>query len=77
LEARIREAGLQVERIIDFNRISRPGWYIKSRILKRPRIGRLSLLFFERSVWLWRRIDPLLPWGPTSLIAIARKEGTQ
>ena len=77
LEARIREAGLQVERIIDFNRISRPGWLLKSRILKRPRIGRLSLLFFERSVWLWRRIDPLLPWGPTSLIAIARKEVTQ
>ena len=52
----------------------RPGWLLKSRILKRPRIGRLSLLFFERLVWLWRRIDPLLPWGPTSLIAIARKE---
>jgi glycosyltransferase involved in cell wall biosynthesis/predicted RNA methylase len=77
LERKIRAAGLQVERIIDFNRISRPGWLLKSRVLQRSRIGRLSLMLFERSVWLWRRIDHLLPWGPTSIIAIARKQVEQ
>ena len=77
LAGRIREAGLHVEKILDFNRISRPGWYLKSRVLGRPRVGRFSLLIFEHSVWLWRKIDRFLPWGPTSIIAIARKEGSQ
>jgi len=27
---------------------------------------------FDRFVWLWRRLDPLLPWPPTSIIAIGR-----
>jgi hypothetical protein len=24
-------------------------------------------------VWLWRRVDPVLPWPGLSLIAVARK----
>jgi hypothetical protein len=24
-------------------------------------------------VWLWKRVDPFLPWPPTSLIAIGLK----
>jgi SAM-dependent methyltransferase len=77
LEEKIRAAGLEVERVIGFNRASRPGWLLKSRLLRRPRIGRWSLAVFERFVWLWRRIDPWLPWGPTSLIAVARKGGAE
>ncbi len=77
LAGRIREAGFEVERIIDFNRISRPGWYLKSRVLKQSRIGRFSLQSFEHLVWLWRRMDRFIPWGPTSLIAIARSAGSR
>ncbi len=73
LEERVRQAGLRLERIFGFNRISRPAWLVKSRLLKRSRIGRLQLQAFEQLVWLWRRIDRFLPWGPTSLIAVASK----
>ncbi len=73
LQKKMSAAGFRVDQILDFNRISRPGWYISGRILKRKRIGYLSLKVFDQFVWLWRRIDKLFPWAPTSIIAIAVK----
>lgn len=67
------EAGFQVERILEFNRVSRPGWYVTGKLLKRSRISRFQLKIFDRLVWLWRRVDSLIPWPSTSLIAIAQK----
>ncbi len=75
LAGALREAGFTVERMIDFNRISRPGWYLNGRLLRRSSITRFQLRAFDRFVWLWRRIDRFLPWGPTSIIAIATKPG--
>ena len=73
LAGRLREAGFEVERILNFNRVSRPGWYIAGKVLKRARISRLQLRLFNSLVWLWRRVDRFIPWPPTSIIAIARK----
>ncbi|MGO4883600.1 MAG: glycosyltransferase [Bryobacteraceae bacterium] len=74
LRQRMEQAGFRVERILDFNRISRPAWYVNGRLLKRTTISRFQLGVFDRMVWLWRRIDGLLPWPPTSIIAIGVKE---
>ncbi len=74
LQAKMEEAGFRVERILDFNRISRPAWYVNGRLLNRTTIGRFQLRVFDRLVWLWRRIDHLLPWPPTSIIAIAVRD---
>jgi SAM-dependent methyltransferase len=71
------QVGFEIERIIEFNRISRPGWYITGKLMQRSRISRLQLHVFDRLVWLWRRIDRFLPWKPTSLIVIAAKPQTQ
>jgi glycosyltransferase involved in cell wall biosynthesis len=73
LRARFEQAGFVVDRVIEFNRISRPGWYITGRLMKRSRISRAQLKIFDRFVWLWRRSDRFIPWSPTSLIAIATK----
>ncbi len=75
LRQRLAQAGLDVECMIDFNRISWPGWFIASRLLRRSRISRWQLGLFDNLVWLWRLVDGLLPWEPTSIIAIARKTG--
>ncbi len=75
LRARFEEAGFEVERILEFNRISRPGWYVTGKLLKRSRISRFQLKMFDRFVPLWRRIDRFIPWKPTSLIAIGIKPG--
>lgn len=66
-------AGLIVERILSFNRLTRYPWWFNGRILKRRHFGRLQLWLFDHMVWLWRRIDALLPWPAVSIIAIGRK----
>jgi SAM-dependent methyltransferase len=73
LRARLEGAGFEVERIIEFNRVSRPGWYFTGKILKRNTLARFPLRMFNKLVWLWRKIDSSLPWGAVSIIAIARK----
>jgi len=69
----MEKAGFRVERILDFNRISRPPWYVSGRILKRTTLGSGQMKLFDRFVWLWRGIDQHLPWPPTSIIGIAVK----
>jgi hypothetical protein len=73
LKGKMEQVGFRVERILDFNRISRPPWYVSGRILKRTTLGSGQMKVFDRFVWLWRKIDSSLPWPPTSIIAIAVK----
>ncbi len=73
LRERFEQTGFEIERILEFNHISRPSWYFTGKIAKRSRISRSQLKIFDQLVWLWRRIDRFIPWKPTSLIAIAAK----
>ncbi len=73
LTGKMEQSGFRVERILDFNRISRPGWYLNGTLLKRTTLGARQLQLFDQLVWLWRRIDQHLPWPPTSIIAVAVK----
>ena len=70
LRNKMAAAGFRVERMITFNRITWPGWYLNSRILRRRTLSRLQLWLFDLLVPIWRRIDDRLPWPATSLIAI-------
>jgi SAM-dependent methyltransferase len=74
LRSKMQQIGFRVERIIEFNRISRPGWYLNAKILKKDEISPFQLKAFDRLVWLWRRIDGFLPWNPTSIIGIGVKD---
>jgi glycosyltransferase involved in cell wall biosynthesis len=73
LQHKMERAGFKVERIIRFNRVSRPAWFISGRILKRTSLEWNQMRIYDRFVWLWRRIDRFLPWKPTSIIAVAKK----
>jgi glycosyltransferase involved in cell wall biosynthesis len=74
LRRRMTEAGFAVETMLRFNRVSRPGWWLTGKVLKRRSISRFQLKTFDRMVWFFRRIDGYLPWSPASLIAIGRKK---
>jgi len=74
LQERMEATGFEVDRILEFNRVSRPGWFVAGRILKRNTLSPLQMKIFDRLVWLWRRIDAHLPWSPTSIIAIGIKK---
>ncbi|MBM3786799.1 MAG: glycosyltransferase, partial [Acidobacteria bacterium] len=73
LAGKMKDAGFEVEDVLSFNRISRPGWYVTGKILKKETVDPFQLQVFDRLVGLWRMIDGALPWSPTSIIAIARK----
>lgn len=74
LRERMEAAGFEVEDVLHFNRVTRPGWYLNGRVLKRRHFSRLQLWVFDRMVWLWRRVDNLWPWKSVSLIAVGRKK---
>jgi SAM-dependent methyltransferase len=73
LESKIKTAGFQIERVLTFNRATFPGWLLNSRLLKRRTLSNTQLRLFDMLVPFWRLLDPLLPWPPTSLIAVARR----
>jgi glycosyltransferase involved in cell wall biosynthesis/phospholipid N-methyltransferase len=69
----VEKAGYEVEKVLDFNRISTPGWHFTGKVLRTTTVSTALLKVFDRLVWLWRRIDSALPWQPMSLIVIARR----
>ncbi len=73
LKSKMERAGFQVDQIVRFNRVSRPAWFVSGRIIKRTALDVNQMRLYDRLVWLWRKIDPFLPWRPTSIIAIGRK----
>ena len=75
LRSKMQSVGFDVEQVFGFNRITRPGWILNGRILRRESFGRVQLWFFDRLVWLWRKLENVLPWGPVSIVAVAKKTG--
>jgi glycosyltransferase involved in cell wall biosynthesis len=73
LRTKMEQTGFRFERMLEFNRISRYPWWFSGRVLKREALGVGQMRVFDSLVWLWRRIDPSLPWPPVSIIGIAVK----
>jgi SAM-dependent methyltransferase len=71
LRALLESAGFAVEKMEQFNKAGAPPWWTYSKVGS-TRINKVVLKIFDKTVWLWRRIDGLLPWRALSLIAVAR-----
>ena len=67
--------GFIVEKLHQFNKAGTPPWWIYSRMVSSRKIGKPVLKVFDKTVWIWSRIDRLLPWKGLSLILAARKSG--
>jgi hypothetical protein len=67
--------GLAVETAYSFNKVGAPPWWAYSRLLGSRNINKLVLKVFDKTVWIWRRLDWLMPWPGLSLIVVARKRG--
>jgi len=74
LERKMTAAGFRVTHMIEFNRVSYPGWILNGKILKRRSLSRIQLHALNLLIPLLRHIDRFLPWPPTSLIAIGIRE---
>ncbi len=69
----VEEAGLRIEKVYQVNKAGALAWGIYGGLLGRKSINKLTLKLFDKSTWLWQRVDPILPWRGLSLIAVARK----
>jgi glycosyltransferase involved in cell wall biosynthesis len=64
--------GFTVEKVYQFNKAGTPPWWFYSRFLGSGRISKAVLKLFDKTVWIWKRADGLLPWLGLSLILVAR-----
>jgi glycosyltransferase involved in cell wall biosynthesis len=73
----LESQGFDVEEIYSFNKAGAPPWRLYSKALGLKDINKAVLKIFDKTVWLWRRLDRLLPWQGLTLIAVARnREGS-
>src|SRR5262249_53989540 len=73
LQKMIAANGLEVERVHQGDKASILAWWIPGKLLRRTRINKPVLKIFDKTVWLWKRIDRLLPWQGLSVVLVARK----
>ncbi|MEO7650275.1 MAG: glycosyltransferase [Bryobacteraceae bacterium] len=71
----LSSAGFEVAGMRSLNKIGMPPWWVHSKLLGSASISKITLKLFDKTVWLWKRIDFLLPWSGLSLVAVARKTG--
>jgi SAM-dependent methyltransferase len=70
-------AGLAVERLFDFNRISVFPWYLNGKVFHRTSFSRSQLKVLEILLPLLKPVDRFLPGPGLSLIAVARRSGEE
>ena len=73
VERLLDDAGFRVERVIDFNRASVPGWWLNGKLLRRSSFSRLQLKVLDMITPALQRLDRFLPWRGLSVIAVGVK----
>lgn len=74
LASSFQEAGISIERIIDFNFWGLIGWSISARLLGRTKFGRIQLKVFDLLVPFMKQLEKICRLPGLSIIAIGRKE---
>jgi hypothetical protein len=69
----MERAGLKLEHVREFNRISVPAWWFNGRVLRRKTFSRVQLKVLDLSVPIIKHVDRVIPWMGQSVIAVARK----
>jgi glycosyltransferase involved in cell wall biosynthesis len=72
----LESEGFTVETTYNFNKAGTPPWLAYSRLFGSKIINKPVLKIFDKTVWVWRRLDALMPWPGLSLIIVARKRSS-
>jgi SAM-dependent methyltransferase len=72
-----RQAGFEVEEILEFNRPGVPAWWLNGKLLKRRTFGLGQIRLLNVLTPLFRIVDRWLPLPPLSIIGILRKPAGQ
>jgi len=73
LKALLERCGFAIREARQLNKAGAPAWWFFGKVLRRRKINKLTLKIFDKTVWLWRLLDPLLPWRGLSLVVVAEK----
>jgi len=69
----LESQGFTVEEAYHFNKAGTPAWWAHSKVFGSLKISRPVLKIFDKTVWIWSRLDWLIPWPGLSLIVLGRK----
>ena len=67
------DCGLEVERVLQFNRVGTIAWYLNGKMMRRRTFGLGQILVLNTLTPIFRMLDRWLPVPPLSLIAVLRK----
>jgi glycosyltransferase involved in cell wall biosynthesis/phospholipid N-methyltransferase len=70
----LEACGFAVETVYNFNKAGTPPWWVYSKVVTSRKIGKLVLKIFDKTVWILRHLDKVIPWNGLSLIVVARKK---
>jgi len=70
----LESRGLATATVCNFNKAGTPPWWIYTKLAHSRKISKLVLKIFDKTVWIWSRVNGLLPWPGLSLIVVARKK---
>ena len=69
----IEASGLRVSEVRQLNKAGAPAWWFFGKVLHRHKINKVTLKLFDKSVWILRHLDGVLPWKGLSLVVVATK----
>ncbi|MBI2689949.1 MAG: methyltransferase domain-containing protein [Acidobacteria bacterium] len=69
----IADAGLEVTSIRSFNAMAYVAWVISGKLFGSRRLNRVTLKLFDKTVWFWRWIDPIISLPGLTLFAVATR----
>jgi len=59
-----------VKRILPFNRVGTPAWWLNAKLLRRRHFGLGQIVLLNLLTPIFRLVDRALPFPPLSMIAI-------
>ncbi len=73
VERLLTACGLHVERTHQLAKVGAAAWFLFGKLLRQEQLSKFWLKLFDKTVWLWRRMDFLLPWRGLTMVVVARK----
>jgi glycosyltransferase involved in cell wall biosynthesis/phospholipid N-methyltransferase len=67
------DAGLEPVKIVPFNRVGTPAWWLNGRLLRRRHFGLMQIQVLNFLTPLFRLVDRALPFRPLSIVAVLEK----
>jgi SAM-dependent methyltransferase len=73
LRKEIEASGLRVSEVRQVNKAGASAWWFFGKVLHRQKINKFTLKLFDKTVWILRHLDSVLPWKGLSLVVVATK----